>query len=275
MNTHLISRRCLIAQGLTLGLAPQWALGSEGAKRVALVIGNGAYPVAPLKNPVADARAVTQELSKLGFTVTALEDKGARAMTDAMVEFIQNTQHADLRWLYYAGHGAQIRGRNFLVPVDASFENEDELVRKSVDLSEVVDRMGRQPKVVNVFVVDACRDNPATNAALAANGRQIKFRGAAAKGLAPVSVPRGSLIAYSTAPGQVADDSAKAKNSLYARHLLTHLSQPGITLEDLFKRVRNGVLTDSQNRQQPWEQSSLTGDYCMRALSGARCQTLG
>jgi uncharacterized caspase-like protein len=274
MTIQLLTRRAALAQGLALGLAPGMTLANEGSRRVALVIGNGAYPTAPLKNPVADARAVSQELSKLGFAVTTLEDKTARAMTDAVVDFIQSTQNADLRWLYYAGHGAQIRGRNLLVPVDAGFESEEELARKSLDLAEVVERMGRQTKVVNVFVVDACRDNPATNAALSANGRQIKFRGAA-KGLAPVATPRGSLIAYSTAPGQVADDSVKNKNSLYARHLLANMTQPGITLEELFKRVRNGVLTESQNRQQPWEQSSLTGDYCLRSAASSRCQNLG
>jgi uncharacterized caspase-like protein len=242
--------------------------------RVALVIGNGAYGKAPLKNPVADATAVADELRKLGFDVALLKDAPWQQMNKEVLAFAERAAASDVRVVYYAGHGAQIRGRNYLVPVDVQVDGEDDLQRKSVDLSELTDRLSRQTKAVNVVIVDACRNNPASNVALDADGRRLKMRGAQTPGLAPMRAPAGTLIAYSTAPGQVADDRAGGKNSLYTKHLLNHLPAPGITLEQLFKRVRIGVLEESQMKQQPWDESNLTVDFCFKTGQGGRCPGL-
>lgn len=241
------------------------------AERMALVIGNSAYPRgATLKNPIADATAVSRELEALGFKVTLVRDAGWKELQEEVREFTRRAEGSRMRLVFYAGHGAQIRGRNYLVPVDVSVADTDELVRKSVELSELVERLSRQPQAVNVVVLDACRNNPASNLALAADGRQLKTRGTA-PGLARVSAPAGSLIAYSTAPGQVADDGANTRNSLYTKHLLQHLHTPGITLEQMFKRVRIGVMQDSANQQQPWEENSLSVDVCLKAGPQGRC----
>jgi uncharacterized caspase-like protein len=241
------------------------------AGRAALVVGNGAYPNAPLKNPLADAQGVAKELEELGFQVTLVRNSGWKAMQEGVREFTRRAENAKVRVVYYAGHGAQIKGRNYMVPVDVDIHDEDDLIRKSVDLGDVVERLGRQPSAVNVVIVDACRNNPATNVTLAADGRQLKSRGAAAPGLARMAAPAGTLIAYSTAPGQVADDKLGGKNSLYTKHLLSHIDTAGITLEQMFKRVRLSVLQESANQQQPWEENSLSVDYCLKTAPGGKC----
>jgi uncharacterized caspase-like protein len=246
-------------------------LGKGDPGRAALVVGNGSYASAPLKNPLADAEGVAKELEDLGFQVTLVRNAGWKGMQEGVREFTRRAENAKVRVVYYAGHGAQIKGRNYMVPVDVDIHDEDDLTRKSVDLGEVVDRLGRQQQAVNVVIVDACRNNPATNVALAADGRQLKSRGAGAPGLARMPAPAGTLIAYSTAPGQVADDKLGGKNSLYTKHLLSHIDTPGITLEQMFKRVRLGVLQESANKQQPWEENSLSVDYCLKVAPGTRC----
>jgi uncharacterized caspase-like protein len=289
MNTHAIRLAalffaCVVANSAFAkagSSAPAWhfkpaaTLGAAAVKpaasRAALVIGNGAYARAPLKNPVADATAVADELRKLGFEVTLIKDASWQQMNKEVLAFTERAAASEVRVVYYAGHGAQIRGRNYLVPVDVQVDLDEDLQRKSVDLSEVTERLARQPKAVNVVIVDACRNNPASNVALDADGRRLKARGAQTAGLAPMRAPAGTLIAYATAPGQVADDRAGGKNSLYTKHLLTHLPQPGITLEQLFKRVRIGVLEESQMKQQPWDESNLTVDFCFKTGHGGRC----
>jgi uncharacterized caspase-like protein len=246
------------------------AVNGDGS-RAALVIGNGTYGTAPLKNPTADAEAMAKELEALGFTVTLVRNAGWKALQESVRDFTRRAEAAKVRVVFYAGHGAQIKGRNYLVPVDVDILEEEDLTRKSVDLGEVVERLGRQPQAVNIVIVDACRNNPATNVALAADGRRLKSRGAGAPGLARMPAPAGTLIAYSTAPGQVADDKLGGKNSLYTKHLLTHIDTPGITLEQMFKRVRLGVLQESANKQQPWEENSLSVDYCLKTVPGGKC----
>jgi uncharacterized caspase-like protein len=294
-----IDRRRAIAQLMLLAAATLTPAADALARpsRVALVIGNAAYADAPLANPVADARAVARELEALGFSVKLVRDAGWKALNDVVREFSDQSQGARLRLVYYAGHGVQVRGRNYLVPVDVGMSPQarpkgeslsaqregspvnreggggaalDELTRRSIDLAELTERLARQPQAVNLFVIDACRNNPATQVALAADGRRLVARGPA-PGLARQSAPAGSLIAYATAPGQVADDRGGGRNSLYTKHLLAHLATPGITVEQMFKRVRIAVLNESGNAQQPWEENSLTVDLCLRADAQNRC----
>ncbi len=275
MNAGL-SRRGLLCAGACCAL-PVWAhtptplpasvAASPPAARAALVIGNGAYGDAPLRNPVSDAKAVALALEKLGFATTLATDLGWQALGQAVRAFADHHAGAAMRVIYYAGHGAQIRGRNYMVPIDVDVANEAELIRKSIDAGELVQRLARQPQAVNVMILDACRNNPASQVVLAADGRRLRTRASGSPGLARMQAPAGSLIAYATAPGQVADDRAGGEHSLYTKHLLAHIATPGQPLEKLFKRVRLEVLRESQSQQQPWEENSLTVEAC---LSG-RC----
>jgi uncharacterized caspase-like protein len=274
---HAVGTLLGLPLGTLLGTSQKvWAQAKAPAasagkgSRVALVVGNSAYPQAPLRNPINDAEAVASALEGLGFGVSLVRNAGWSALGTAVRGFADSSSSAQLRLVYYAGHGAQVRGRNYLIPVDVDVLDEDELLRKSVDAAELVQRLARQPKAVNVLVMDACRNNPASQVALAADGRRLRTRAGPA-GMARMAAPAGSLIAYATAPGQVADDRAGGTHSLYTKHLLAHMATPGITLEQLFKRVRLGVLQESGAQQQPWEENSLTVDACLSLAQ--RCAT--
>jgi uncharacterized caspase-like protein len=253
-----MSRRELLLAALATTL-PRWSAAAE--RREALVIGNSAYPSLPLRNPGNDARALAQTLRGMNFETRLLLDAGWREMIESVQAFITQSDRADVRLIFYAGHGAQIRGHNYLIPVDASMTSADELSSRSLDASEILERLGRLRRGLNLLILDACRDNPANRYQLLPDGRRIKVRGAA-RGLAAMHAPQGSIVAFSTAPGSVADDGIGHGNSLYTRHLVKHIATPGLALEQMFKRVRIGVMQESAQRQRPWEESSLTVDYC-------------
>lgn len=257
-------RAFLCALAPFAGLAsPGWPATTAAAeKREALVIGNGAYAQVPLRNPGNDAQAVSDALAGLGFTTRLLRDAGWRQMIEAVQAFVTQSVNADVRLIFYAGHGAQVRGRNYLIPVDAPMTSSDELTARSLDAGEILERLGRHRQGLNLVILDACRNNPANQYQLQADGRRIKLRGAAT-GLAAMQPPAGTLVAFSTAPGSVADDGQGQRNSLYTHHLVRHLATPGVPLEQMFKRVRVAVMRESAQRQRPWEESSLTVDYCL------------
>jgi uncharacterized caspase-like protein len=248
-------------------------LGTSGdPHRIALVIGNGDYPFSPLKNPVNDARAMAQALEKLGFSVELLEDAGLMKMIDAIRRFSVSARENDVRLFYYAGHGVQVQGRNYLIPVDAELRSEDEVAFKSADVSELLERLGTLREGLNIIVLDACRNNPFANLSFVGpDGRLIRFRGAASSGLAPVDAPAGSLVAFATAPGAVAMDGGNQSNSLYTRHLLANIGVAGLPVEQLFKRVRIAVAQETRWLQVPWESSSLMGDFCFRTPPDGQC----
>ena len=241
-------------------------------RRLALVIGNGDYRFSPLKNPVNDARAMAEALRGVGFTVEYQENAGKRAMIEAIRSFVLKSSSFDVRLFYYAGHGVQMNGRNYLIPVDADIQAEDEIAAKGADVGEMLERLGRIKTGMNLVILDACRNNPFADGATAiVDGRRLRFRGTTPAGLAPLEAPTGSLIAFSTAPGAVAIDGIKATHSLYTKHLLQHISTPRLPVEQVFKRVRIAVTQESQRQQVPWESSSLMGDFCFRTLAGAAC----
>jgi len=241
-------------------------------RKIALVIGNGKYLIGPLKNPVNDAQAVAASLTMLGFEVTLREDATLRDMVEAMRGFSAQAQHAGVRLIYYAGHGVQVRGRNYLLPVDAQIQSEDEVAGRSADVNELLERMSTIRHGINIVILDACRNNPFSGGEIVGpDGRRLKFRGATPAGLAPVDAPIGTMVAFSTAPGGVALDNPGARNSLYTRHLLEHIQAPGLPIELLFKQVRLGVARETGRVQVPWESSSLTGDFCFRPGQSGRC----
>ena len=248
----------------------------SGEIRTALVIGNAAYRNAPLRNPVNDAQAVAAALRGLGFEVILRENASQRETLDAFREFAFKSAKSQVRLLYYAGHGVQIKGRNYLMPVDAEVQTEDEITQKGADVTEFLERLGTLPSGVNLVVLDACRNNPFTSTpSQVADSRRFRTRGLAPQtaGLAPLQAPSGTLIAFSTAPGSVAVDNPMQKNSVYTKHFLASLRTPGLPVERLFKQVRVAVALETQQQQVPWETSSLMGEFCFRTDPTGKCSS--
>ena len=221
----------------------------SGLRRVALVIGNGAYPTAPLRNPVNDARDMASALRSLGFEVLLRENASLRQMEDAVDELWQRLKGGGAGLFFFAGHGLQVAGRNYLVPVDARLAAEQDVKYRCMDAGLVLGRMENAGNALNIVILDACRNNPYSRS----------FR-SAQEGLAKMDAPKGSLVAYATAPDSVAADGS-GKNGIYTGELLKNLRTPGLPIEELFKRVRIGVLKDTGEKQVPWESSSLTGYF--------------
>lgn len=219
------------------------------AQRVALVIGNGGYKEAPLSNPANDARAMAQVLKDNGFAVTLKVDTDIKGMLSSIRHFGDQLRKGGVGVFYYAGHGMQIKGRNYLIPVGSAIEREDEVAYQAVDAQAILDKMDAAGNGTNIMILDACRNNPFARS----------FR-SAQQGLAPMDAPVGTLVAFATAPGAVASDGV-GSNGLYTHHLLAALREPGIKVEDVFKRVRSSVRRDSKDKQVPWEATSLEGDF--------------
>ncbi len=223
------------------------AVPARAETRTALVIGNAAYASAPLKNPVNDARDMASALRGLGFEVILKTDATHKDMEAAVREFGQKLRRGGVGLFYFAGHGVQVAGENYLVPVDAQISSEADVKFGCLNAGLVLGKMEDAGNQVNLVVLDACRNNPFSRG----------FRGAES-GLAKMDAPTGSLIAYATAPGRVAEDGS-GNNGVYTKHLLQNIRTPGVSLGDVFMRTRMGVLGETAERQVPWESSSLTG----------------
>jgi uncharacterized caspase-like protein len=234
-------------------LLPSLAFASEALseKRIALVIGNSAYAGAPLANPINDAKAIANKLQELGFEVVMKSNASQRDMTRALSDFGERITPGSIALFYYAGHGIQARGKNFLIPVDADIRNENAISSEAVDVDRVLEQVGGAG--LSMVVLDACRNNPF----------ERRFRSAAGRGLAQIEAPAGSLIAYATAPGKVALDGDRGHGP-YTEALLRAMDTPGLRVEDVFKQVRIQVLKITGNQQIPWEASSLTGEFLFR-----------
>jgi uncharacterized caspase-like protein len=237
-------------------------------ERIALVIGNAGYAQAPLRNPANDSRAMAATLRELGFEVIHRENLALDGMLDALRDFAVMSAASQVRVFYYAGHGSQLRGRNYLIPVDAQFKDEEELPRKAASATELVERLGQMKSGVNIVILDACRNQAFP---VGTRTRTLGGNRSLAKGLAQVSAPRGTLVAYSTAPGSIALDGADQRNSAYTRHLVANMQVAGLPVEQLFKRVRIAVSEETRQAQIPWETSSLMGEFCFRTAAGGEC----
>ncbi|KAF0234315.1 MAG: Peptidase C14 caspase catalytic subunit [Desulfovibrionaceae bacterium] len=228
-----------------------WTIPAQAERRVALVIGNSTYKVTPLKNPVNDARDIVAALKALGFEVTLLTDATHQQMETAVREFGAKLQKGGVGLFFYAGHGVQVSGENYLVPIDSSMAVEADVKYGSLNAGKVLAQMEDAGNELNIVILDACRTNPFARS----------FR-SAEQGLARMDAPKGSLIAYATAPGKVAADSGGGgRNSPYTSSLLRHMRTPGLKLEDTLKRVRVDVMRSTSEKQIPWDYSSLTGDF--------------
>ena len=224
---------------------------SISGKRVALVIGNSRYLSSPLPNPVNDARDMGKLLQKLGFTVVKVEDGSLMQMKKALDQFASTAKNANVAMVFYAGHGIQFKGENFLIPVDAVPKTESDVTFSSLNMGQVLSVLEDSKAKVNLVIMDACRNNPFARSWRSASGKN--------GGLASVDAPIGTLVAYSTAPGKTAEDGS-GRNGLYTGYLLKELTVPNQRIEDVFKNVRKAVVAATDGDQTPWESSSLTGD---------------
>lgn len=226
---------------------------APGDVRVALVIGNAAYPgKLALKNPGNDAQAMANALRGLGFKVVELRDGDRTQMTAAIASARDSLKGMQgIGMLYYAGHGLQLDWRNYMVPVNANIAKAADVPQQTVDVNAVIDAFKQAGNRMNILVLDACRDNPFGD-----NGS------ASGKGLAQLNAPSGTFLAFATAPGNIAEDGDESSgNGLYTQFLLQELQKPTAKIEDVFKRVRLNVRQKSEGRQIPWESTSLEEDF--------------
>ncbi len=222
----------------------------------ALIIGNAAYPGSSrLDNPINDAKAIEQKLKSMGFTVTVVTDANRQRLVQAMSQFRKTASNADLSLLFYSGHGVQIFGTNYILPIDVDQSDVAQATIQGVSLNSVVENF--LPGKTKIVFLDACRDNPLQRS----NDRSVS------KGLAPISVAQGTLIAYATKDGQTASDGVGQKNSPFTKALLEHLSDPQ-DIAVILRKVREKVMTATGGKQQPWEYGSLTGGELV--LSGVK-----
>ncbi|MFN3350483.1 caspase family protein [Pseudorhodoplanes sp.] len=228
---------------------------AHASERVALVIGNGNYVNAgALANPANDAQAVAAALRDVGFDVSLGRDLGRNAMEQMLRDFLRKADRAKVALLYFAGHGMQVDGRNYLVPVDAKIETPADLGFATVELDRILANL-EDPARATIVILDACRDNPLSRS-FAARSRSASV----GTGLAAYStLGTGTLIAFATAPGKVALDGA-GRNSPFTESLVKHLRTPGLEVRAMLTRVRADVMAATRNAQLPWDNSSLMGD---------------
>jgi hypothetical protein len=221
-------------------------------QRIALVIGNSNYQnVAQLSNPSNDAKAISQLLNSAGFEVISAIDLNHNEMIQVVQEFssrIAGRGPNTVAMVYYAGHGVQLSGENYLVPIDASTSSEPDLINGSVRLVDLMATLDAIPSRMRIAIMDACRNNPF---------RSVNDAG---RGLAMVDAPNGSIVAYSTAPGMEALDG-DGEHSPYASAFLRLAHEKNLPIEQLFKRIRLEVNNSTEGQQTPWESSSLTSDF--------------
>jgi len=243
---HLLTRLLLL---LLLSLAqPCFAAG-----KLALVIGNSTYAEAPLLNPVNDARDMAKALRGLGFEVIIRENQSQEGMNEAAREFGDRLGEGMVGLFYYAGHGMQVKGKNYLIPVQSGIKREDEVPFRAFDVNQLLAKMESAHNGLNLVVLDACRNNPF----------ERSFR-SGEEGLAPMDAPTGTLIAYAAKPGTKSKDSdASGNNGLYTGTLLKYINtMPYLKIEELLKKVRLDVKKASGEQQATWEEGGLENDFC-------------
>ena len=237
---------------MLIAVAFLWAAAQGAAlaqARSALVIGNNAYAFAPLVNPTNDAADVTRTLREAGFSVTTLIDADRQTMLDAVAQFSAQLKSAGgVGLLFFAGHGVQVAGENYLLPIGDGIADASELADKAVSASAMVHSMAMSGNDLNIIILDACRDNPLTEVT---------------SGLSRIDSSASLFVSYSTSPGAVALDG-EGRNSPYAKHLTLALATPNLNLEETFKKTLKGVYQETSGQQTPWLSSSFFGDFVFR-----------
>ena len=244
---RLVGGLVLVVGAALVLTGPAWGQARE--HRVALVIGNATYKDSPLNNPANDAKGMAQSLRAQGFQVIEKINANNVGMRRAVAEFGEKLQEGGVGLFYYSGHGMQVNGRNYLIPVDAEIRSEAYVSAEALDVDAVLGQLDGARSRVNIVILDACRNNPFAR----------RFR-SATRGLAFMQAPTGTFIAYATSPGDVADDGAPGSYGVFTGELIKALREP-IRIEDVFKRVGLAVQQQTQKRQTPWVASNLTGDF--------------
>ena len=258
MRTSAVSG-LLAGVSLLLLLLLLLAAPSFAERRVALVVGNGKYAHTPvLANPANDAADVAAALRDLGFSVIQGIDLDRDAFEGKLREFAGAARGAETALLFYAGHGIQVAGENYLLPVDARLSEELDLDFEALALNAVLRQMRSR---VNLVFLDACRDNPLAKDLARSMG--VSRSAAVGRGLGRVDAGSGTLIAYATQPGNVAADG-EGRNSPFTKALLAHIAVPGRSVNDMLAAVTGDVATATENRQQPWVHSSLRSPFHFR-----------
>ena len=247
-------RNALVA--LFLGVTSILANAAIG-DRVALVIGNGKYASAPLVNSVNDSRAVANELRALGFKVIERENLQSRQIPSTLREFRTSLTPGSVALFFYAGHGLQIKGVNYLPAVDAEIQSEDDVPMQSIDVNRVLDILGESKTRLNLLFLDACRNNP--------YARSMR---SGVSGLAKVDAPSGTLISFATRPGSTASDGMSG-HGVYTENLLRQMKEPNQPIEQVLKRVGADVKKSTRGAQEPWMEGSIEGDFYFRGGGGA------
>lgn len=224
----------------------------------ALAIGNSDYPGAGLPNPVNDADDISAALTALGFSVAKITDATIEEIDRKISLFRDSLNSNDVGLFYFAGHGMQIAGENYITAVDTKFTDETSAKYSSYPLNQLIDVMAGSSNSTNLIILDACRNNPYVRA---------WNRDASVSGLAPVFTPKGTLIAFATSPGETAADGA-SRNGSYTESLLRHINTPDVSIEDVFKRTRNTLSVTTAGKQTSWEHTSLTGDFVFNISIG-------
>lgn len=230
-------------------LGVSFGIVADENKRYALVIGNSDYEYAYLKNPVNDAKALAEALSRLGFETQLLLDADQQTIEKQIDVLGKKIRSGGTGLFYFAGHGVEVSGDNYLIPVGSQILSEQDVKYKAVALGQVMDRMQFANNSLNIIILDACRNNPLPRSVR--SGR---------RGLANVDAPKGSIVAYSTAPGSVAADG-EGKHSPYTRELIAKIQTQNLKIEDVFKEVLRGVHEETAGKQTPWVSSSFVGDF--------------
>ncbi len=227
-------------------------------ERHALIVGNDAYRRSALVNAVNDAFAMGETLREMGFSVQTLTDADYPTMDRAIDLFVDRLSRGDVALFYYAGHGVQVDGENYLIPTDFDRARVAKVKYRALPANLIRERMENSGARLSILILDACRDNP--------------FSGnrSAGQGLAQMSTGIGTFIAFSTAPGQTATDNPTASNGLFTHHLIQTLATPGLSIDEIFNEVRRQVFQASDGRQIPWTASSLIGSFYFQPGEGSR-----
>ena len=247
-----------LLRALVLLLICAAAHAQQSENRIALVIGNSAYQSVPLKNPVNDSRDMANKLRGLGFTVVERSNLTVKQIGSTLREFRSKLTPGSVALVFYAGHGLQIKGENYLPAVDADIHGEEDVPTQSLATRQIMDILGDAKTRLNLVFLDACRDNPFARG----------FR-SASRGLSKESAPSGTLISFATRPGSVASDG-EGKNGLYTGALLQAMGNTSIPIEQLLKKVVSSVKIASNSQQEPWMEGSIEGDFCFERCTVAQ-----
>lgn len=240
-----------VLAGITIAGGAGLVRAETSTPRTALLVGNANYAGRPLRNPVNDVNDLASVLRSARFEVIVRTDRTPDALRADLADFQDRLKAGGVGLFYFAGHGVQThRGVNYLLPTGVDYRRERDVELYGVEVGSVLRRMEESRTELSLVILDACRDSPLPP----------ESRSTASRGLARMEAPSGSMIAFATAPGSVADDNTGQRNGLYTQHLLNALQVPGLRLEDVFKRVRRGVEAATQRRQSPEEISKLTSE---------------